>query len=197
MNKARSVLLAACLSLGACAEGDRIVLLSDPDGKVGKVEVSTAIGSQLLTEARSETVVQAGKVPTAPRPLTEETIRTVWRDALAAMPTPVVVMQLYFRTGTSQLTDEGLAELSKMRAVVAARPHPLVLAVGHADAVGSDEVNVRISRERAQMVRDLLVKDGLPPSAILVSSHGKRNPLVPTPDGVAEPRNRRVTVTVQ
>jgi outer membrane protein OmpA-like peptidoglycan-associated protein len=35
------------------------------------------------------------------------------------------------------------------------------------------------------------------PSIIDITSHGKDNPLIPTGDQVAEPRNRRVEVTVR
>jgi outer membrane protein OmpA-like peptidoglycan-associated protein len=46
-------------------------------------------------------------------------------------------------------------------------------------------------------VRDLLVAEGIDPAMIQVTSHGEENPLVPTEDEVAEPRNRRVEVTVR
>ncbi|CAA7611635.1 conserved exported hypothetical protein [Magnetospirillum sp. LM-5] len=198
MNRTRNAAAAALMTLlSACASGDRVVLLADPDGKVGKVEVSSAQGSQVLNQAGTGTVVQAGKAPSAPEAVPADTITKLWGDALRAMPDRPVTFQLYFKTGTAELTPEGLAELPKVRALAASRPHVVLLIAGHADAVGSDEVNIRISRERAESVRALLVKDGITARAVEVSSHGKRNPLVPTADGVAEPRNRRVTVTVQ
>jgi outer membrane protein OmpA-like peptidoglycan-associated protein len=43
----------------------------------------------------------------------------------------------------------------------------------------------------------LLLKNGVDSKIILVSSHGKGNLLVPTPEGVAEARNRRVEVVVR
>jgi outer membrane protein OmpA-like peptidoglycan-associated protein len=51
--------------------------------------------------------------------------------------------------------------------------------------------------KRASSVRDLLVKAGLNPSTIDVTSHGEGDPLVRTPDNRAEPRNRRVEITVR
>ena len=58
----------------------------------------------------------------------------------------------------------------------------------------TDAVNVPISIERANAVRDLLVKEGIDPAIIEVTSHGEENPLIPTADEVAEPRNRRVEI---
>ena len=47
------------------------------------------------------------------------------------------------------------------------------------------------------MVRDYLIGRGLDPALIEVDSHGEANPLIPTSDGVADPRNRRVEVFVR
>ena len=38
------------------------------------------------------------------------------------------------------------------------------------------------------MIRNLLVRKGVEPDRLSVSSHGKGNPMVPTPEGVAEPK---------
>jgi outer membrane protein OmpA-like peptidoglycan-associated protein len=41
-----------------------------------------------------------------------------------------------------------------------------------------------------------LVRQGVPDGAIAESWRGKENPAVPTPDGVREPRNRRVEIAL-
>jgi outer membrane protein OmpA-like peptidoglycan-associated protein len=69
--------------------------------------------------------------------------------------------------------------------------------VGHTDTVGSEADNAALAMQRAETVRDLLVKDGLDPKMIEVDSHGEKNLLIPTPDNTDEPRNRRVEVTVR
>ena len=43
----------------------------------------------------------------------------------------------------------------------------------------------------------LLRQQGLNLAALVVESHGERNLLVPTPDNVDEPRNRRVEITLR
>jgi outer membrane protein OmpA-like peptidoglycan-associated protein len=50
---------------------------------------------------------------------------------------------------------------------------------------------------RALAVRELLMQLGVAPAAIEVSGRGEREPLVPTPDGVAEERNRRVEMNLR
>jgi OmpA-OmpF porin, OOP family len=46
-------------------------------------------------------------------------------------------------------------------------------------------------------VRDELVRVGIPPDRISVAGRGEREPLIPTDDEVAEPRNRRVEINVR
>jgi outer membrane protein OmpA-like peptidoglycan-associated protein len=54
-----------------------------------------------------------------------------------------------------------------------------------------------LSLRRANAVKDSLVREGVPASAITVIGRGESNPLVPTGDGVREPQNRRVEIVVQ
>jgi outer membrane protein OmpA-like peptidoglycan-associated protein len=65
---------------------------------------------------------------------------------------------------------------------------------GHTDTVGSDAYNMKLSKRRAESVKAELVKQGIPASEIVVYAKGKRDPLVPTGDGVREPQNRRVEI---
>ena len=69
--------------------------------------------------------------------------------------------------------------------------------VGHTDRVGAADANARLSLQRAQSTLDRLTEAGLKHKRVEVDSHGENNPLVPTADNVAEPRNRRVEVTIR
>ena len=68
---------------------------------------------------------------------------------------------------------------------------------GHTDRVGKVADNDRLSQERAEAVRDAMVKNGLQASFIRAVGRGEREPLIPTPDEQEEPRNRRVQVIVR
>lgn len=198
MNKLKLFAFAiALLGLGACSSPDRVVLLADADGHVGKIEVTSPGGSQLLQREKMVSAVAGKAAPTAPEDISDKAIDQTWGAALAAMPPRPQTFLLYFKTGGTELRDESQPELPRIAALLRDWAHPHVLVAGHADATGSEETNIKVSRERAQMVRDMLLKLGVPPDAIEATSHGKRNPLVKTADGVAEPRNRRVSVTIQ
>jgi OOP family OmpA-OmpF porin len=84
-----------------------------------------------------------------------------------------------------------------MRTDIARRRTYNVQVIGHSDRAGSEERNLQLSVSRAQGIRKFLIKAGVPAEAITVYGRGELEPLIPTPDGVAEPRNRRVDVLVQ
>lgn len=69
--------------------------------------------------------------------------------------------------------------------------------VGNSDTSLSDTEAVKIGFERANAVKDALVKLGFPANQIFVTSRGKRSLLVQTADGVKEPQNRRVEITLK
>jgi outer membrane protein OmpA-like peptidoglycan-associated protein len=63
--------------------------------------------------------------------------------------------------------------------------------------VGSDDYNDTLSRQRAEVARQALVYRGLAAEQAVTVGRGKREPVVPTADGVAEARNRRVEILVR
>ena len=68
--------------------------------------------------------------------------------------------------------------------------------VGHTDRAGSDQYNNDLSARRARSVANLMDSLGIDGSRIRVSSEGESKPRVPTEDGVRNPQNRRVEITV-
>lgn len=69
--------------------------------------------------------------------------------------------------------------------------------VGHADRSGPTDYNLRLSLRRADAVRQALVARGISADRMNVTGVGEEQPAVPTPDGVREPRNRFVSVTIR
>jgi len=65
---------------------------------------------------------------------------------------------------------------------------------GYCDTVGTFEYNVKLSFRRSGSVKAELVKDGIDASAIVIDGKGKTDLLVPTADGVREPKNRRAVI---
>ena len=69
--------------------------------------------------------------------------------------------------------------------------------VGHTDTSGPDAYNMKLSQRRAQAVWGEMVALGIDGNIIKVDWMGERQPLVPTGNGVREPRNRRAQITLE
>jgi OOP family OmpA-OmpF porin len=66
--------------------------------------------------------------------------------------------------------------------------------VGYTDTVGPPSYNEQLSQARARAVQEGLAEAGVPQARINVRGRGEQDLLVPTPDGVREPSNRRAEI---
>jgi outer membrane protein OmpA-like peptidoglycan-associated protein len=190
--------LLTLLSLASCASKNVVVLLPGPEGKAGRILVSNEGGKQLLTEPNQATAIASQNVsPSAPFRMTDENIRATYGEALAALPSAPIHFILYFKTDSTELTDESRKLLEEILSTTLSRKSTDISVVGHTDRFGTREYNFKLGLERAGLVKQILVTQGIDPDFIDVTSHGEDNPLVKTDDEVAEPRNRRVEVVVR
>ena len=114
----------------------------------------------------------------------------------AAAPAGAHQYNVYFEFDRSTLTPEGRQVVDTV-AQAAKAPNVTIRLVGKADLTGTDPYNMALSHRRADTVRAQLVRDGVATSRVQESWDGFRNPPVPTAQGVREPRNRVVEVTLQ
>lgn len=176
----------------------QVVLLPDPgDAAVGRAVVSNNVGAVDLAAARESTTASPGRAPAAVTVLSEVDVNRLFGDTLAALPQTPAQFVLYFQFQTDELTEESRAVLPGVLDAVSSRPFPDVSVIGHTDTTGTADSNAELGLRRAGMIRNLLVAAGVSADIIEVSSHGEADPLVKTADGVLEPRNRRVEVTVR
>jgi hypothetical protein len=86
--------------------------------------------------------------------------------------------------------------LEQARDAFKAKQATRVTATGHTDTTGTEAYNMALSLRRANAVKDALVKLGVPAAAITTVGRGEAGLLVQTGDGVREPQNRRVEITI-
>jgi outer membrane protein OmpA-like peptidoglycan-associated protein len=175
---------------------DRVVLLPDADGKVGKVVVKAAGGEKLLDQPYAEADV-SGRGAIAARSSDAAEVQSRYGAALAAQPRRPVSYTTYFVSGSDELTAESRPVLEQVKQEAAVRPAPEITVIGHTDRVGSVEHNDALSKKRAELVSGALTSAGIPAAQIEVAGRGEREPVVATADEVAEPRNRRVEISIR
>jgi len=196
MKRHHVPLLLCALALAACAPATRVTLLPQADGSASAVEVRTREASQVLSQPY-QTAEVGGQGRIATSSTSVEALRQRYAQLLALKAVPVERFVLEFEPGTSTLTPDSQSRLGDIIERARARSGGEIVVTGHTDRQGSLEANDRLSLERAQSIRTLLVERGFRPELIEAVGRGEREPLVATDDEVAEPRNRRAELLVR
>lgn len=191
-----AILLALAGLIAGCAKprNDLVVVLPEQGGKVGAVVVKDGKNETVLDSAYASARTERGGIKAGPS--TAEEVNKSFGPALAAQPARPVSLILYFTEG-STLSDESKAVVEKMLSEIAKRPAAEITVIGHTDTIGNDAYNDKLSLERAQAVREILIGMGVSAQNVTAAGRGKRELLVPTADNVNEPRNRRVELSVR
>lgn len=115
----------------------------------------------------------------------------------AASPAPSVDLTVQFATGSAELTPAATRTLDELgRALSSSALSEYRFRIeGHTDTVGTREHNLALSEARAAKVLDYLAgKWSVERSKVTTVGMGQEHLAVPTGPGIAQPRNRRVTV---
>ena len=122
-------------------------------------------------------------------------------EAAAPPPAPASPQapsfMVFFDWDRSDLSAQALATIRQAVGSYKTKGSARITATGHTDKSGPDDYNMALSLRRANTVKDVLVREGVPATAISVIGKGESQPLVQTADGVREPQNRRVEIVIQ
>ena len=102
-----------------------------------------------------------------------------------------------FKVGSAELPDLLRKQLDKFAEVLRGKRglSKQVRIEGHADATGSEEVNLPLSQRRAEAVKDYLVKNGADAAMLLPVGMGSKAPKAGSDPNAAD--NRRVEIGPQ
>lgn len=195
-NAALVVVLA--LLAGCSRPAAYVVLLDQPDRPGGAVTFTNQAGTQVVDKPGAGTGAdRADAKPVEVFAVTEKDLRDRFGRAIDAQPGTPKSFMLYFQFQSTELTPESKLLLPSVLDEVKARPAPDLSIIGHTDGLGDAKYNYELGLKRATEVKSMVTGLGVEPRMIEVTSHGKSNPLVPEAPGKADPRNRRVEVTVR
>jgi outer membrane protein OmpA-like peptidoglycan-associated protein len=192
-----ALLAALVAGLAGCSSRQALfVVLPNPGGGSGAVTVSDNGGqSVVVDQPYGAAEVRSGQVVAATSG--QDQVQKVFGSALAAQPILPAHFRLYFESDSEVLTPASALEYKKVFDDIKRRPVYQVEVIGHTDTFASKDYNQRLSLKRADAIKERLVRDGLDPKSIAVAGRGELDLAVPTPNGVHEPRNRRVEITVR
>jgi outer membrane protein OmpA-like peptidoglycan-associated protein len=156
-----------------------------------QAEKSTLIAQQanLLAVNRSLTTKLDDMSQTA------ETVRSAADDASDVLDG--LQGDVLFRTGSAEITPDIAHQIQVIAQAVAKSPSLKVRVDGYADPRGSDESNMKLSQDRANAVRDLLLAAGVGAELLEVNAYGKTQSIASDSDGYALERRVRLTLQIE
>lgn len=117
-----------------------------------------------------------------------------WNSSVGAQPVSAFI--IHFAAGQHRLSPAAQQQIENMAKVAIAAAADRVVCIGHSDATGTREGNNILSIRRANAVKEVLVREGVPEAAVLLIGKGASEPASGLPPGSAR-RSRRVEVVIR
>jgi outer membrane protein OmpA-like peptidoglycan-associated protein len=108
----------------------------------------------------------------------------------------VRINNIFFESGSAQLRNESFPELDRLVDFMNKNLKVRIQVSGHTDNVGSDEANLKLSKDRAMAVKSYLVSKQITESRIESEGYGETKPVVPNDTDENKLMNRRVEFVI-
>lgn len=102
-----------------------------------------------------------------------------------------------FDSGSSKVNPGLYSEIDRIARVMTQYPQTRIRVEGHTDSKGSDQLNMDLSKRRAEAVKNLLVQNGVDPARITVMPFGETQPVAGNTTSQGRQRNRRVEIKIE
>jgi len=112
------------------------------------------------------------------------------------LPKTFVFDHLNFDSATTRLTPESNATVNDLIAIMKCFPNMNVQLQGHTDNTGDPEANKKLSVDRAEAVKALLVAGGIDGGRIETAGWGQEKPIASNDTEEGKARNRRTELVV-
>jgi outer membrane protein OmpA-like peptidoglycan-associated protein len=108
----------------------------------------------------------------------------------------VSMSDVLFDTGQYSLKPGAREKLAKVAGILLAYPGLNIEVGGYTDNVGGDEMNQKLSENRATSVRDYLVQEGVTMNSVSARGFGNTSPVASNDSSAGRQQNRRVELLV-
>lgn len=104
---------------------------------------------------------------------------------------------ILFDVDKTEIKPAARESIAKAAEVLVKYPDTYITVEGHTDSTGATEYNQKLSEWRADAVRDMLMRDGVPASRVSIKGYGESDPVADnsTPEG--RQSNRRVQLEIR
>jgi OOP family OmpA-OmpF porin len=103
---------------------------------------------------------------------------------------------IFFDTGKSELRPESGPELDRLVTTLNEAPKMIIEVRGHTDNTGSNEINAKLSQDRADAVREYFISKGIEPDRMASKGFGESKPVSTNDTDEGRQQNRRVEFVI-
>ena len=174
--------------------------LAEEQARAAKAEADAQRAQALAEAAAARAQAQQANQQVADANAVREKLRQQLNSVLATSESArgliVNLSDVLFDTGKYSLKPGTQISLAKVAGILEAYPGLKVQVEGYTDIVGSDELNQKLSENRANAVMSFLVSQGVQQANITAQGFGKNNPVADNGTAAGRAQNRRVNLVV-
>ena len=148
------------------------------------------------TEAARQEAERAKAATAALRAQLLQQLNSVLQTTDSPRGLVVNMADVLFDFNKYNLKPDAQIKLAKLAGIIQSHPGLHLAVEGHTDNIGTDEVNMKLSQQRADTVRDFLVQQGLAQDALTSVGLGKSEPVADNNTNEGRQKNRRVEIIV-
>ncbi len=105
---------------------------------------------------------------------------------------------LSFDSGASQIKPENFELLAKVEKAIDVFPRSELIIEGHTDSHGGDELNQKLSQERAESVQQYMINAmRIPTYRLIATGYGETRPVASNETAAGRARNRRIDIVIK
>jgi outer membrane protein OmpA-like peptidoglycan-associated protein len=104
---------------------------------------------------------------------------------------------IQFETGKAVIKKASFKLLDEIVKILNDYPDYIMTIDGHTDNVGSDQVNMKMSIDRANAVKDYFVKKGISSDRLIANGYGETQPVASNKTAAGRAKNRRVAMDLK
>jgi outer membrane protein OmpA-like peptidoglycan-associated protein len=135
------------------------------------------------------------KCPDVPGPKENQGCPSIEKEVMKKID--YAARNIYFATGKYVLLAKSFAGLKEVAKILKDDPQLNLSIEGHTDHVGSDESNQRLSENRANAVKNYLLKQGVSESQLTATGFGESQPVADNNTAAGRQQNRRVELKLK
>jgi len=174
-------------------QADRDAELARSREEQEKAKQEAAAAQAELEKARQQLALRDAETK---RMKLEQELARVAQTRSDARGLIVTLPGIFFDSGKSALKPGAKNTLGKIAKQLSGEQNVRISVEGHTDDVGGDDMNLALSKKRAEEVRDYLVKAGIPAERITAAGKGETEPVATNKTPAGRQQNRRVELII-